>query len=270
MLAGLRARFPSRLHSYPATDTEWLHFNTTLPPFDDVRVRRALNLAIDRGAVVRRWGGPDAAAPTCQLLPPGLPGHRPYCPYTRDPSARGEWTAPDLRRARRLVAASGTRGARVTVWGWSDDAVASPSVVRQAVMVLRGLGYRARARLVTRASLADAPERAYAGIHLFPTGWTDSSADGFFTPWLSCDGSGAHHWFCVPRLDRAMRRARRLASTRPLAADRLYARIDREIVDRAALVPLVNPRQTDFVSARVRNLQHHAYLGPIVDQLVVR
>lgn len=270
MLAGLRARYPSRLHSYPTNDTEWLQFNTNLPPFDNVRVRRALNFAIDRRAIVRLWGGSVAAAPTCQMLPPGIAGYRAYCPYTRNATTRGSWTAPDLRRARRLVAASGTRGMSVTVWGWSDDAFAPPSVVRHAVSVLRRLGYRARSRLVTHASLANASENTYAGIHLFPTGWTDISADGYFTPWLSCDGSGAHHWFCVPRLDRAMRRARRLEATRPLAVDRLYARIDREIVDRAALVPLVNPRLTDFVSARVRNLQHHVYLGPIVDQIALR
>ena len=40
-----------------------------------------------------------------------------------------------------------------------------------------------------------------------------------------------------------------------------------EVVDRAALAPYVNLRQTDFVSRRVSNLQHNPYLGPLVDQL---
>jgi peptide/nickel transport system substrate-binding protein len=142
--------------------------------------------------------------------------------------------------------------------------------VRYRVSVLRRLGYRARVHLVTHASLTDAPESSYAAIHLFPTGWMTNAAEGFFSPWLSCDGSGDHGWFCVPRLDRAMRRARSLQVTDSSAAGRLSARIDREIVDRAALVPLVNPRQIDFVSRRVHNLQHHAYLGPIADQLVLR
>jgi ABC-type transport system substrate-binding protein len=98
----------------------------------------------------------------------------------------------------------------------------------------------------------------------------DRAAESYFTTWLSCHGAADHGWFCAPSLDRAMRRARSLETTRPGAAARLYTRIDHEIVDRAALVPLVNPRQTDFVSARVHNLQHHAYLGPIVDQFVLR
>jgi CheY-like chemotaxis protein len=48
-----------------------------------------------------------------------------------------------------------------------------------------------------------------------------------------------------------MRRVRSLETTSPRAAASLHARIDRAIVDRAAWVPLVNPRQTDFVSSRL-------------------
>ena len=43
----------------------------------------------------------------------GCPATRPTCPYTATRRRRGGWSAPDLARARRLVAASGTRGARV-------------------------------------------------------------------------------------------------------------------------------------------------------------
>ena len=50
-----------------------------------------------------RSAAPQPATPTCQILPPNFPGYVRYCPYD----------APDLRTARRLVAASGTRGMRV-------------------------------------------------------------------------------------------------------------------------------------------------------------
>jgi hypothetical protein len=41
------------------------------------------------------------------------------------------------------------------------------------------------------------------------------------------------------------------------------------VTDRAAWVPLVNPRAIDFLSARVGNYQHHPVLGLIADQLTV-
>ncbi|MCQ7029875.1 ABC transporter substrate-binding protein, partial [Escherichia coli] len=83
------------------------------PPFDDLGVRRALNYAVDRRAVADLTGGPDLADPTCQILPPGFPNYAPTCRYTLDPDPGGAWTAPDLARARRLIAQSGTAGMEV-------------------------------------------------------------------------------------------------------------------------------------------------------------
>jgi hypothetical protein len=85
-----------------------------------------------------------------------------------------------------------------------------------------------------------------------------------------CSASSDHTWFWARRLDREMRQARSLEATRPRAGARLWRKIDREFVDRAALVPLVNPRQAEFVSRRIRNFQHHAYLGLIADQVWLR
>jgi len=103
------------VHLEPSLIT-YFFLNTRAPPFDDLRVRHALNLAVDRGAAVKLLGGRRLAVPACQLLPPGMPGYRPYCPYTVHPNPAGTWIAPDLARARALVRASGTKGMRVTVW----------------------------------------------------------------------------------------------------------------------------------------------------------
>jgi hypothetical protein len=67
-----------------------------------------------------------------------------------------------------------------------------------------------------------------------------------------------------------MRRAATLQQRNPRAASHLLARIDREYVDRAAAVPLVNPYWFDFISARVRNYQADPILGLIADQVSLR
>ena len=56
-------------------------------------------------------GGEHAARSTCHLLPPNFPGYRPGCP------------SMDLAAARRLVARSGTRGARVVLWIGPDFSI---------------------------------------------------------------------------------------------------------------------------------------------------
>jgi peptide/nickel transport system substrate-binding protein len=111
----IQLRAPRLLHTESAGGTDWIDLNTHSPPFDDLRVRQALNFAIDRNAIVKLYGGPAEAIPTCQIIPPTIPGYVPYCPYTRDPSPSGRWSGPDLARARRLIAASGTRGDPVTL-----------------------------------------------------------------------------------------------------------------------------------------------------------
>ena len=78
----------SQLRINPLMVTGFMFLNVNAPPFNDLRVRRALNLALDRRQIVNSYGGPLAAQPTCQILPPQLPGYRRYCPYTRDPSCR--------------------------------------------------------------------------------------------------------------------------------------------------------------------------------------
>jgi oligopeptide transport system substrate-binding protein len=49
-------------------------FNTRRPPLDDVRVRRALSLAVDRDLLASRIVG-AGELPACALVPPGLPGY---------------------------------------------------------------------------------------------------------------------------------------------------------------------------------------------------
>jgi ABC-type transport system substrate-binding protein len=134
----------SQLWINPQLITSFLSLNVNAAPFNDLRVRQAVNLALDRGRAVVGYGGPLAAQPTCQILPPGLAGYQRYCPYTRYAAADGSWRAPDLARARRLVAASGTAGMQVTV----GDVLPSPQgAINEAddvVQALRQLGYRAR------------------------------------------------------------------------------------------------------------------------------
>jgi peptide/nickel transport system substrate-binding protein len=234
-----------------------------------MRVRRALNFALDRAVVVRLWGGPAAASPTCQILPPGILGYRPYCPYTLHPGTR-EWTAPDIGAARRLVAASGTSGAKITIWGTPNDFAVQHGVVSYVVTLLRRLGYKASAHIVSGTFFQTAPASAFRTIQMTPPGWADATAYAFFASWFRCDSPYDHRWFCDPTADRAIVRAQALEATDPRAAAARWSALDRRLTDQATWVPLVNPHQIDFLSARAGNYQRSPAGGLIADQLTVR
>jgi YVTN family beta-propeller protein len=257
-----------RIHTLPGTS--FVNFNVRRPPFDDVRARRALNLALDRRAVARRVGGGRLSAPACQVLPPHFPGRRDHCPWTRH-AGDGRWHGPDLRRARALVRASGTRGARVVLVATGTHA-AWPAV-RAA---LQALGYRPRA--VTGGSAFSARiGDPHGDWNLSDGEWIADYASPrpFLEQFLACSSyrpdvpvlttnSGG---FCDARFDRLVARAERME---PMAAERMWARADRRAVDRAAWLPLVNPGAADLLSTRTRHFTLAADGLVALDQLWVR
>jgi YVTN family beta-propeller protein len=256
-------RFPGQWHKLAAAELDWLQLNTHIPPFADVRVRKALNLAIDRAAIVRLYGGPVTATPTCQLIPPGLLGYRRYCPYTRRPGADGRWLAPDLARARALVAASGTRGDRIAAYGKVGGGPACTTVARYTARVLRELGYRVQTHIV-----GDDSKVSWSKVQIGCGGGEDFQPADFLAH-VGCR-SADHAWFCDKRLDADVQRARALEETDARGAAALLAKLDREVTDRAILLPLVNQHFYDFVSARVKNVVEDPQFGLVVDQASLR
>jgi len=272
----LQTQYASQLHIYPGLTTDFLFLNTRVPPFSNPAVRRALNLAIDRNRIVKQLGGHAYASPTCQLLPPGIPGFQRYCPYTANPSRSGAWTAPDLAKARRLVAASGTKGMSVTVWDVPGEVVHLASE-QYVVSVLDRLGYEAHLKSFATpgsyaAVVADSRNQAQIGFAFWIADYP--AASDFINPLLSCAAftprsPGSTNWaeFCDKGIDAQIRQA--MQATGP-AADQLWTRIDHELVNRAPLVPLVDRTWIDFVSKRVGNYQFSWQAGPLLDQLWVR
>lgn len=265
-LANIRIHRPGQLRVNPVLGIEFLTINNRLPPFDRTAVRQALNYAIDRREVVRLYGGPSTAKPTCQVLPPGIPGYRPYCPYTLHARADSGWAAPDPAKAKQLVAASGTAGARVNVGVFADESEFQKRVVRYVAGVLRSLGYRARVQNLSRADFSPEQQRA---IHLMPSTWyADYPAPADFLGILfDCEGGLSDGGFCDAAIDRLMQRALRLALTDAQRAAAAWAEVDHRVVDAAASVPLINPRAVEFVSSRVRNYQYHPVWGLLAAQV---
>ena len=88
-----------QLRHTPDLALTYLGFDTSRPPFDDVRVRRAVGAAVDWGRITT-LGTVGGQTPADSLVPPGIPGR----------SDRGWLPAHDPAAARQLLADAGYPG----------------------------------------------------------------------------------------------------------------------------------------------------------------
>jgi peptide/nickel transport system substrate-binding protein len=271
----LLARYAARIQSHPQLATNFLSMNTRVRPFDDVRVRRAVNFAIDRRQLARDVGAPLLAQPACQALPPGLLGYRPYCPYTRGASNSAAWRAPDIPLARRLIRASGTEHRSVTIWTFPEFSAAARHIARS----MQRIGLRARTKVVPVATMFDTVSDSRNRVQAATSGWgADYPAPGGFVfNIFDCAsfvaGSKTNpniSQFCDPRAQAAMDRAVAAEASDLGRAGRLWQVADRRIVDAAPVATFANPRRIDVVSPRVRGYEYHPVWGALLDQITLR
>jgi peptide/nickel transport system substrate-binding protein len=263
----LRTRYAAQLHTEPTLSTLWFALNTGVPPFNSLGARRAVALAVDRNRLVQLNGGHDLYAPSCQLLPPGVDGYSRYCLSSR----------PQLAQAKRLVAASGTKGATVVLNFGAPYAEHSPfpPYLRS---LLRRLGYRVRIHVVSIEQYGRQNSDPRYKWQLQSGGWfADWPTASTFFSGVTCASFHPNATnlnfseFCDHALDAQIARAQSLQVTDPQAAARIWARVDRRVVDQAPIVPVLVPQNVNLASARVGNYVYSFWLSsPLLDQLWVR
>jgi peptide/nickel transport system substrate-binding protein len=275
VLAALETRYSNRVDTVPLPETVGVWLNNTLAPFNNERVRQALNYAVDRRHLIALAGGPGEAELSCQLLPPNVNGYRRYCPYTENPDAAGTYNGPDLAKAQRLVAASGTKGDPITLWFY--DIPIGIKNANYIASVLGKLGYPTRVRRLPHDYGNTYRSNRQAGVGGFGGDYpaaSDFLATGFTCATYQPSSEGDNNndsGFCNHHIDAQMARANALQSANPAASAALWGRIDREITDQAPWLILRNEVTPDFLSARTGDFTY-CYLseGACLDQLWVR
>ncbi len=276
LLSALQTGYASQLHIDSPIGTYYIFLDTRLPPFDNLKARQAVNYAVDRNRMGALRGGAAVEQPTCQVLPPNINGYRRYCPYTISPNAAGTYTGPDIAKARRLVADSGTKGEQVTVAG---NPIFKPHGGAYFMSVLRSLGYKVHYKGYTFESYFPAVMNSRNNLQAGIYGWQHDypTAGNFLPPLLTCksftprssDNTNLAE-FCNRRIDAEIARARALEVADPGAAATLWTKVDHDITEQAPFVFLQNPRNATLVSRRVGDYQYNPQWGVLLDQLWVR
>jgi peptide/nickel transport system substrate-binding protein len=123
----------SQFTAEPTISTYYFWMNQTTEPFNNLKIREAVNYAIDPAALERIYTGQIVG--TQQILPPGMPGYKKF-----------ELFPHDLNKAKELVAESGVKDKDVTVWTDSESPNNDAGTYYQSV--LKEIGINAELKIL--------------------------------------------------------------------------------------------------------------------------
>ena len=213
--------------------TVYLPMNCEMPPFTDVRVRRAMNYAVDKDRILQTINGRGVAARG--VLPPQMPGYDPHLRgYDHDPA-----------KARLLLAQAGhPEGFEAPFWVRSD--VGFELKVAQALQQqFADVGVRLELKPVSFATLIDVMgRRKAAAFGIFgwsqdypdPNNFLDVLLNGNRIVESACNNAA---FYSNPKVNDLLERAAR--ETDRAARLALYHQAEQTIVDDAPWVFLYHP-----------------------------
>jgi peptide/nickel transport system substrate-binding protein len=253
-LANVQQQYGDQLKIYTPANTYYFFMNNRLPPFDNVKVRQAVNYAIDRNALVRLYGG--LATPTENILPPTYPQYKKHSFYPLD-----------VAKAKQLIEQAGAKGATVTVWGSNRDTSKKP--VQYLQDVLKSIGLNAKLKIIDAAiywtTIGNQQTKAQIGFadwfqdYPHPLDWFDVLLNGTR---ITDTHNNNYSNFNDPATNTEIADLKQKA-TLNATVNGQWAALDASIMKKAGWAPYVNRQFTDFFS---KNVDTGCYVNHVLYQ----
>ncbi len=246
----VRADERLRVVDYPVLFTYALVFNLRRPPFDDLRVRRALSLALDRQLIVDAYlygFGTVAGGP----VPPDHSWYQPVAPLPFDPAAARAL----LDSAAWLLDADGVRRRDGIPLSFEILTVGTGDMALEQMIQaqLRGIGVHVRLRqreLSAFLATIQGPERAFDAL---VTGIPGDLALSYIAAMFEGDGPLAYPGYSAPGLERAFRAVRDAVSAEDLTAS--WRDVQRVLADGHPTAWIYHARGVQGVARRIRGVR---------------
>jgi peptide/nickel transport system substrate-binding protein len=248
LLGQIRREHPDRYEENVSNSTFYFWLNSSIPPFDNHELRQAVHIAIDKPGLSRLYGG--LMQPTCNFLPPRIPGHEPLdpCPYG-DPDSNG-----DIEKARAIVEQERAEGTEVNVWGLS--ATPSEQVVEAFADRLDQIGLRPKLKILAPSVYPQViGNESTSGLHAGFANWfQEFPHPASFMAAVRGDliANTGNYNFSHTDIPALTRRIKQLQQDRDLAGTRDdWAALDRQVIRDAGIVPYGHLRYTTLMSDRM-------------------
>ena len=253
-LAALNAHKHIVVLSHAGFNTSYLSYNVLRAPLDQLLVRKALDMAIDRGAIIRSVYQ-DAAAVARTVMPP----------LVHEAALPAALPAYNPAQAKALLEKAGfADGLNVTLWAMSTERGYNPGARLMAQLIQADwarIGVHARIVTADAAAYFSSINRGEHDIALM--GWAGDADDPdlWLTPLLACRPGREPSWhrWCDPRLDRILKQARE--STDDMARKRLYVTAEKWAAEHLPISPIAHGTVFQPIRRSVQGMR----LGPLLD-----
>ncbi|EHK59184.1 ABC transporter substrate-binding protein [Allomesorhizobium alhagi] len=227
--------------------TGYVAMNVKIKPFDDVKVRQAVNMAVNKDRIVRIING--RAIPANQPLPPTMPG------YAKD----YEGYPYDVEKAKALMAEAGLAdGVETELFVMNTDP--QPRIAQAIQQDLAAIGIKASVKSLAQANVIAAggePDGApmiWSGGMAWIADFPDPS--NFYGPILGCGGAvqGGWNWswYCNEELDSQAAAADAIVDpARKAEREETWRNIYLKIMEDAPWAPIFNEERFSVRSARI-------------------
>jgi peptide/nickel transport system substrate-binding protein len=234
--------YKDRFYSTPDAAVDYAVFRTDKAPFDNVKLRQAVNYAIDREAIVKIIGGTLSRSPWSQILSENLLAGQSPDVYSMD-----------VEQATQLVKDSGVATPiNITLANFADNP--APQVSASIKETLEAIGFKVTVKALSAdvyyGFLADPKSEYNIGI----AGWGQDYADAitFYGPLLLCGQGSNYGQFCDEGFDAKVAEINAL----PAGADRdgQFAQLSTDTAKNLApWATLDLRRKVSFISNRLGN-----------------
>lgn len=261
----LQAQGDEKLMAISTGRSNFIFINTVADNNDgamgDLRVRQALNYAIDRGAIIQQMGGPYVATPNHGIFGAGVLGWHEFNLY---PSAddRG-----DPEKARELLAEAGYPDGitlKMPFRNLNDE----PAIAQTLQDSFRKAGITLKLEPVTAGDyysrfMTNRNNTASGAWDIAPVSWSPDWAGGaarsVFQPQFSFDGTPQTYNYIDYNNDAANKlAAQAINATDPAQVAALWAQVDEAVMADAPVVPMVSQSNVIYRSEAVQNFQPYA------------
>jgi ABC-type transport system substrate-binding protein len=227
--------------------TGYVTLNVKMKPFDNLKVRQAVNMAINKDRIVQIING--RAQTANQVLPPSLPGYeKDYKGFPFDPA-----------KAKALLAEAGYPDGFSTVL-YATDTDPQPRIAQAIQQDLAGIGIKADIKSLSGAAVVEAGGTEGQAPMIWSGGlaWIADFPDpsDFYTVILGCAGAvkGGWNWswYCNPDLDkRAAAADAMVAASMQDKRAQTWGGIFADVMKDAPWVPIMNEVRYTMHAARV-------------------